>query len=137
MAFPLLDSVFVYGTLCQGQRNEHWWPHTPLRIEPAFTRGRLFDLGAYPALIPGRHLVRGELWTLTMPQMDSTLAALDELEGYRGQADDLYRRVVCECRVHSRTGRTETAFTYHFLAELPEKTEICPDKAGVCIWISK
>lgn len=44
-------------------------------------RGVLYDLGAYPALLPGEGTVQGELYTMTDPV--TLLSSLDAVEGYR------------------------------------------------------
>ena len=128
-----LNRVFVYGTLCRGQRNEGWWPHAPQQVQSAFVAGRLFDLGPYPAMTPGTNWVRGELWTLTIEQMAATLAALDELEDYRQREDDLYKRVVIDCHVGSPSQPPTPAYTYHYVAKLPPEAETQPDADGFCL----
>lgn len=50
------------------------------RLGPCRLRGRLLDLGAYPGLVEGPGLVRGELYRLADP---AALAVLDGFEGYR------------------------------------------------------
>ena len=71
--------LFVYGTLRRGGSNDI------ARIAPAARfagmariRGRLYDLGAYPALLPdaGAGWVAGELYTIP----DAAWPALDALE---------------------------------------------------------
>ena len=124
----------MYGTLCRGQRNEYLWPYAPLRIESAFAAGRLYDLGWYPAMTPGNHWVRGELWTLTIEQTAKTLSVLDQLENYRGRDDDLYRRVVIACHADIHQKQTVTAYTYHYVQPLPAAAEIHPLADGICAW---
>ena len=48
---PIL--VFVYGTLKRGEARARLWPRKPQAVEPATVRGTLYDLGDYPALVPG------------------------------------------------------------------------------------
>ena len=50
------------------------------RIRRVVLRGRLFDLGAYPAFRPGRGAVRAELYALRDPRL---LRALDRYEDFR------------------------------------------------------
>jgi gamma-glutamylcyclotransferase (GGCT)/AIG2-like uncharacterized protein YtfP len=78
------DRLFVYGTLrAHGRRGMH-----PLLADGARllgsgrVRGRLFDLGAFPGLVPAQDpgsWVRGEAYVLLDPER--TLARLDEYEG--------------------------------------------------------
>ncbi|MCG5536062.1 gamma-glutamylcyclotransferase family protein [Ectothiorhodospira mobilis] len=85
-----MHEVFVYGTLLQGLRH-HGVLAGAQCLGHAHLRGRLFDLGPYPALRPGPDRVRGEVYRVDA----ATLAHLDRLEGYDPQdpPGSLYRRV--------------------------------------------
>jgi gamma-glutamylcyclotransferase (GGCT)/AIG2-like uncharacterized protein YtfP len=72
-----VDCVFVYGTLKRGQVRERSWPRQPLAVEPAWTLGRLFDLGPYPGLLAGTDRVLGELWRFAAEDLPETLRVLD------------------------------------------------------------
>lgn len=126
-------AIFVYGTLQRGQVREQCWPRPPISIEPATVRGTLYDLGPYPALVPGDDTVGGELWHIAPPDIAVTLAALDRVEGYANRPDDLYRRVIVECRT---VKGSEPAWTYQLaLVELLHSARrITPDGHGVCNW---
>ena len=128
-----IDRVFVYGTLKRGEAREKCWPRRPLSVEPATVRGRLYDLGPYPALIEGAETVAGELWNFAAEDLSPTLAALDEIEGYRGREEDQYRRVVIQCRL---PGGEVAAWTYLFsrLQDIARATKIPPDENGVRRW---
>jgi gamma-glutamylcyclotransferase (GGCT)/AIG2-like uncharacterized protein YtfP len=69
--------------------------HSRLRyLRPCLLRGRLYDLGAYPALLPGDGLVRAELYE---PLYDRLIGFLDEFEGYdpqRPKQSQYLRRLV-------------------------------------------
>ena len=91
--------LFVYGTLCAGQRAHHLLRGAPLlalaRTEPRF---RLVDLGGYPALVAGgTTAVRGEIYEVE----DGLVPVLDEYE----EVPQLYQRVTLQ------VGGME-AFTY-------------------------
>ncbi len=45
-------------------------------------RGELLDLGRYPGLVEGRHVVQGEIYQLDDPEV---LRAIDRAEGYNFQ----------------------------------------------------
>lgn len=82
--------LFVYGTLCAGQRAHHLLRGAPLvartRTEPRF---RLVDMGGYPALVAGgTTAVLGEIYDVE----DSLIPVLDEYE----EVPALYQRVVLE-----------------------------------------
>jgi gamma-glutamylcyclotransferase (GGCT)/AIG2-like uncharacterized protein YtfP len=126
--------IFVYGTLKRGEQRERCWPHSPLKVESATTRGRLFKLDDYPAMIPGDDLILGELWTIHSEHLSETLRVLDAIEWF-GQDDvDLYARVIVECR--GATGDLQRAYTYYYAApeELPAQRRILPDSNGICSW---
>ena len=111
----MILAVFVYGTLKRGQVREGCWPRQPLRVMPAETRGRLHDLGPYPALIPGPDRVKGELWFLAETDVAETLRVLDEVECYGIEDVDLYVRRVVECRTLD-DDQWHSAYVY-FLAD--------------------
>jgi gamma-glutamylcyclotransferase (GGCT)/AIG2-like uncharacterized protein YtfP len=88
--------VFLYGTLMRG---EPAWHRLGLATALAFVceagiEGVLYDLGGYPALVPGEGRVPGELFRIVDP---AVLAAMDAYEVYLperpGDSDYLRRRV--------------------------------------------
>ena len=133
-----VNHVFVYGTLKTGQARERMWPRKPVSISVATTGGVLYNLGPYPAMTAGADIVRGEAWEFEAGDLDATLKALDGIEGYRDQPDDLYKRVVIECEIRfaklEAAGRV-SAYTYHYAHEL-EKSQRVPPVGGVCEWLN-
>ncbi len=128
-----IGCIFVYGTLKRGQCRERSWPRQPLSVEPAWTLGRLYDLGPYPALVAGDDRVRGELWRFAAEDLPETLRVLDGIEGFRNQPGDLYRRVVAECM--TKAGQVANAFTYRYARPLPASVRtIPPHVSGYCAW---
>ncbi len=89
-------SIFVYGTLQVGQCREHAWPYTAQSIRRGWTLGRLYDLGPFPAIVPGQDRILGELRTYLPEHMDDTLRVLDEIEGTNqpGEANEYDRLLV-------------------------------------------
>jgi len=83
--------VFVYGSLLPGEYNHGTVRPYVLGAIPGKVRGRLADVGPYPALILGTEgLVRG-LW---MEVRREGLARLDELEEFYGiEESNDYERV--------------------------------------------
>ena len=70
--------VFVYGTLLKGHANyEHYLaPANPImRCEAEGFD--LYELGAYPAAVEGTGTIKGELYKVTLEQLEK----LDRLEG--------------------------------------------------------
>lgn len=122
----LVDGVFVYGTLMQGECR-----HTSLQEDsqvlcalPAGTRGRLLDLGAFPGLIPAvrqGEQVLGEYYQVA--DIGRTLGILDEIEEFRGYGvvGSLYTRVLA--RVDVGAGVPQMAWTYH-LTEIPATVSV-------------
>lgn len=129
-----IAAVFVYGTLKRGQCRARYWPRAPRAVESAVIRGRLYDLGPYPALGPGDDIIRGELWRFAADDMAETLHVLDEVEGATQLGSAYYRRVVVACRLDD--GRSFPAFAYEFAdpARLADKPIVPPDAGGECCW---
>jgi gamma-glutamylcyclotransferase (GGCT)/AIG2-like uncharacterized protein YtfP len=125
--------IFVYGTLKRGQCRERSWPRKPLTVEPAWTPGRLYDLGNYPAMFAGDGRVLGELWQFAAEDMPETLRVLDNIEGFRDQPDDLYRRVVIECT--TKAGDILVAHAFRYARSLPNGARIvAANTSGLCEW---
>jgi gamma-glutamylcyclotransferase (GGCT)/AIG2-like uncharacterized protein YtfP len=131
---PSINAVFVYGTLKRGECRAKFWPHPPVRVETATIRGRLYDLGPYPALGPGDDLVSGEVWHLAPEHVDETLRVLDEIEGASELKSAYYWRIVVSC--HTEEGRDIEAWAYEFgdLNRLQDQPVVLPDERGECCW---
>jgi gamma-glutamylcyclotransferase (GGCT)/AIG2-like uncharacterized protein YtfP len=130
-----LSAIFVYGTLKRGEIRERCWPREPVKIEEGTVRGALYDLGPYPALVEGTELVGGEVWHFAAEDLAATLSALDEIEGYRGAADDLYRRMIVECETIRGKARAWT-YMYARAREMPSRSGVKADERGICRWSS-
>ena len=128
-------SVFVYGTLQRGHRRVSCWPSIPVRVEPATTRGALYDVGPYPALVLGDDRIAGELWTLAPDDVRQTLTALDRVEGCRFRDDDLYRRHVVICTTESMTQTRAYTYLWRNGDSLPRAARIRPGADGLCRWL--
>ena len=110
-----LPSVFVYGTLMPGQRNE-----LVARAGGAFTAQRaclagfvLFDLQpeGYPVITPGDGRVWGWVYTYAEHDWPRALAHLDALEGVN-DVPPLYRRERVQAQLI--TGREVESWVYVF-----------------------
>ena len=110
----MVRNLFVYGTLRSGFRNRYalLLSRQGVLLGRARVRGRLYDLGSYPALCPasGEHWATGELFALRTPAR--TLAMLDAYEGPD------YPRVVTRALLDD--GRTVPAWVYRYRRALPE-----------------
>ncbi|GHF39770.1 gamma-glutamylcyclotransferase (GGCT)/AIG2-like uncharacterized protein YtfP [Deinococcus metalli] len=111
---PLLTSVFVYGTLMPGERNEHVARQGgTFRARPATLRGhRLIDLRpeAYPGVVPGdaADAVSGHVLTYDPAAWPHALPFLDALEGL-DESPPLYTRKAVTVEVD---GHDEAAWVY-------------------------
>jgi gamma-glutamylcyclotransferase (GGCT)/AIG2-like uncharacterized protein YtfP len=89
----MVHTVFVYGTLLRGESNHGVAaPFLCGGIVPGSVRGRLYDVGDYPALVlvADANPVPGEWLKVT----EEGLSAMDELEGYIGPGrENDYERV--------------------------------------------
>lgn len=101
--------LFVYGSLCPGEKNAGLLAQMEGLWEPACVTGHLVNagwrtLGGYPALIPDSQgeLVDGYLFSSS--KLDENWAMLDDFEG----AD--YLRVTAE--VTTQQGQKICAFVY-------------------------
>ena len=73
--FPQM--VFVYGTLMKGEANEHYLENSTC-MGPAVLEGHdMYNVGWYPAIIPGDGMVVGELYRVPLKD----IPAIDMLEG--------------------------------------------------------
>ena len=110
--------LFVYGTLRRGEGNRaarRLWAAAEL-VGNAVARGRLYHLGAYPAMTEAQaagELVRGEVAQLR------DVSVLAELDAYEGPE---YRRAVLE--VVLETGEAVKAWAYLFTGQVDEAVRI-------------
>ncbi|GAB5405475.1 MAG: hypothetical protein Aurels2KO_37060 [Aureliella sp.] len=116
---------FVYGTLKRGQCREKCWPYKPQQVMRAWTLGRLFDLGDYPALLDGSDQVWGEVWEYRADEAEAVLAVLDEIEvTNQPGTTNLYDRILCTATVADSTQLA--AYTYRFAHPIPQDQYIAP-----------
>ena len=105
--------VFVYGTLQRGEARAGLWPCLPLEVRWATAKGKLYDLGEYPALVDGTDRILGELWFIAAADLCLTLQVLDSIEGFGQQGEaNLYNRDTIECI--TLCGEAQRAYTYRF-----------------------
>jgi gamma-glutamylcyclotransferase (GGCT)/AIG2-like uncharacterized protein YtfP len=120
----MTDRVFFYGTLMTGfNRRLRIGVDSKLRyVGRGSIQAILFDLGIYPAAVPGDGHVWGELFETDEPEL--VLAGLDSIEGYRpGDPEhSLYTRV--QSPVTLVDGRTLQAWVYFYNAPLGQASQI-------------
>ena len=108
-----ITSVFVYGTLKEGQSNHRVarraGRHT-LELATLWEH-QLYDLGPFPAVVPGPGYVMGELLDYGDGIWEA-LGWLDRLEGFRGHGNphNHYNRVELGVTVHRGTAYEDGCF---------------------------
>lgn len=113
------ERIFFYGTLRTGfDRTARAGVDTFLKFTGrAWIKGKLFDLGIYPAAVPATDSrVWGEVFE--MVDAPAVLGALDRIEGYRPAEPErsLYTRVQVAATLDD--GRTQDAWVYFYNAPL-------------------
>jgi gamma-glutamylcyclotransferase (GGCT)/AIG2-like uncharacterized protein YtfP len=110
-----VTAFFVYGTLKSDQVRGKMWSRTPRSVRVAAVRGVLFDLGAYPAMIPGDDWVAGELWEFDLQDLRPVTERLDSIEGFRaGSTTNLYERVIVQALVADSDGGGQEVLAYTY-----------------------
>jgi len=87
-----MHRLFVYGTLKKGKGNhDRILSGYDIKITPAWTYGKLYDLGGYPAITQGNNKVYGELIEFANHEI---LRKIDYLEGFKGanNPNNFYKR---------------------------------------------
>lgn len=120
--------VFAYGTLITGARSsdvQALLQRHLVRRNEAFVRGRLYDLGPYPGLVPSprrSERVYGELLELRAPRR--CLAAFDDYEDYDPERPraSTYRREWC--RVGLSDENATWAWVYWYQGRLNDARRI-------------
>ena len=88
-----MQKLFFYGSLKFGEMNhDRIIGGFDIIVTPAWTYGKLYDLGYFPALTEGNNKVYGELIEFNNLEI---LVRVDSLEGYRGENSNfnLYDRM--------------------------------------------
>jgi gamma-glutamylcyclotransferase (GGCT)/AIG2-like uncharacterized protein YtfP len=111
----MVTRLFVYGTLRSGAPMHDLLVPGARLLGIARARGRLYDLGAFPAFVPSksaRDVVRGELFEVTARDPARHLASIDRYEGR------LFTReqILVECAAPGPVGAT--AWVYRFNGDL-------------------
>ncbi len=107
-------AFFVYGTLKKSQLRGGLWPRKPSQIRSAIVQADLFDLGPYPAAVPGSGWILGEIWHFEPGDMQATIQTLDQIEGYdpRDSDNEYVREIVVAEWVDGDEATKCNAFAY-------------------------
>mgnify|MGYP001572222144 CR=1 FL=1 len=104
--------IFVYGTLKQGKGNNYLLCNDTFLKEDT-VKGRMYNLGNYPAVTYGDDIIHGELWRISK----HSLLKLDRLEG----VPYLYQRI----KTKTSDGRIVWIYIQGHLS-LPERAKYLP-----------
>ena len=110
-------NVFVYGTLMNGEANHSYLNDSTFLGNTMIEGYDMYDVGFYPAIIPGNGIAIGELYQVPKEDMPS----IDMLEG----EGTLYTKK-CETVTDSK-GNTSFAFVYVYLRD-------CSDLKRISAW---
>jgi gamma-glutamylcyclotransferase (GGCT)/AIG2-like uncharacterized protein YtfP len=102
--------VFVYGSLRSGFKS-HAYEYISRFfsfVSEAKVKGKLYDLGTYPAGVPsnGDYFIIGELYTIKYEaEFPWAIGQLDDYEGVAGEPDEvlLYKRELVDVFVDDTT----------------------------------
>jgi gamma-glutamylcyclotransferase (GGCT)/AIG2-like uncharacterized protein YtfP len=128
MTNPGVYKLFVYGSLRSGFKGPayDYISRFFTLIGEARVRGRLFDMGSYPAGVPTNenHFIIGELYEANNPHEFSwAIGQLDDYEGVSVEPDEvqLYRREITEVYLN---GQVAHAWIYWYNGNISGKTMI-------------
>lgn len=117
-------NVFVYGSLREGFFNyDLYLKGNVISIKPAEISGfELYHMPykGYPAILPGKTTVIGEV--VELKDYDSTLKALDKMEGFLGEnnPNNEYTRILVKVKLTDEE-RFEDCYCYFYNKDIDEK----------------
>ena len=107
--------VFVYGTLMKGETNHGFLRHSTFIGNAAVEGYEMYNVGLFPAIIPGDGLAVGEVYSVPVGDIPS----IDSLEG----EGSLYEK---KCERIILNGEATFAFLYVYLSDCSD-LEGCRD----------
>ena len=128
MTNPSVFQLFVYGSLRSGFRSPAYEYISRFFsfVGEAKVRGKLFDMGSYPAGLPAveESFIIGELYTIKQENEFSwAIGQLDDYEGVSVEPDEvqLYRRELTDVY---HNGRQSKAWIYWYNGDVSNKPAI-------------
>ena len=128
MTNPGVYQLFVYGSLRSGFRSPvyEYISRFFTLVGEAKAKGKLYDLGDYPAAIPVSEdfFILGELYTIKNEQEFSwAMAQLDDYEGLNVEANEerLYQRKITDVFINDLV---TTAWVYWYIGDVTGKPVI-------------
>ena len=128
-------TVFVYGTLLQGEKNHDFYLSESNYSGKAHITGfDMYDIGCFPGIVPGDSMVKGELYVISK----DTLSELDYLEG----EGSLYVRRCVPAMAENGETSFSLVYIYNYsvdnLERIPETlqpyTESWKDRLNNYVW---
>lgn len=102
-----ISHIVFYGTLMQKDGGRGIKPNLLTEyVQDIEFKGNLYNLGAFPAMVMGDGVVKGELHKIIDPD---SIERFDRIEGYREPNNSLYTRTVLNI-----PGTHEFAWVYTF-----------------------
>lgn len=120
----MLEYLFVYGTLMSGMAASHLLSDIARPVGRGRVQGRLYDLGEYPALVPGGpgDTVWGEIYRILRP---ANIRQIDRYEGFDpSRPAPLYRREATWVTLED--GASLQAWAYVYNRRLPANARLLP-----------
>ena len=122
---PGVYNLFVYGSLRSGFKS-HAYEYISRFfsfVGEANVKGKLFDLGTYPAGVPfdGENYIVGELYTIKYePEFAWAIGQLDDYEGVAVESDEiqLYERGLVDVIINDNP---TTAWIYWYVGSVEGK----------------
>ena len=109
MAAEKCNNLFVYGSLRSGFKSPAYEYISRFfsLVGDAKVRGKLFDMGSYPAGVPTHDntFISGELYNIkNPPEFSWAIGQLDDYEGVTVEPDEvqLYRREITEVHLNNK-----------------------------------
>ena len=128
MTNPGVYQLFVYGSLRSGFRSPvyEYISRFFTLVGEAKAKGKLYDLGDYPAAIPVSedYFILGELYTIKNEQEFSwAMAQLDDYEGLNVEANEerLYQRKITDVFINDLA---TSAWVYWYIGDVTGKPVI-------------
>jgi gamma-glutamylcyclotransferase (GGCT)/AIG2-like uncharacterized protein YtfP len=133
-----LHTLFVYGSLRQGFQHEayNYISRYFAPVGPARVKGRLYDLGDYPAALPtdGEFFIAGELYHIkNKEEFEWAIGQIDDYEGLNVEPGEtpLYRRDKAQALLAD--GSINDAWVYWYNRQVDGKPVI--ESGDVLDWL--
>ncbi len=123
----MLNSIFVYGTLKEGNvYDRDTFSSNRLSVERATIIGSIYDIKTHPVLkLDGNGIVRGEIHTYHARDLEAILFVMDKIETYdsrRAKCHNKYNREIVTARTED--DREIKTYVYEYYKNPRESAKI-------------